>query len=227
MVLERATDRHSVIQRLCREPPPCVVGLDFGFSFPRWYVESLNCASAAEVWELAGRHGEEWLARCAAPLWGRPGRPRGSEEQFRRTETEIAGRAKSVFQVGGAGSVGTGSIRGMPALLELRSAGYSIWPFDEPRDAVVLEIYPRLLTGPGPKSSQRWRTGYLDRLAWPPEPRLRDLAASTEDAFDAAISALRMWEYRADLADLPPARDGIDRLEGRIWEPQKRSPGEV
>src|SRR6202012_1913196 len=37
--------------------------------------------------------------------------------------------AKSPFQIGGSGSVGTGSLRAMPALLRLREAGFRVWPF--------------------------------------------------------------------------------------------------
>ena len=39
---------------------------------------------------------------------------------------------KSVFQIGGAGSVGTASLRGMPVLQRLREAGFAVWPFDRP-----------------------------------------------------------------------------------------------
>ena len=35
------------------------------------------------------------------------------------------------FQIGGAGAVGTGSIRGMPHLLTLARNGFGIWPFSE------------------------------------------------------------------------------------------------
>jgi hypothetical protein len=56
------------------------------------------------------------------------------EEQFRRTDREtgsVAGsRPKSVFQVDGAGTVGTGSLRGMPFLLQLEEAGFNVWPLE-------------------------------------------------------------------------------------------------
>jgi hypothetical protein len=50
---------------------------------------------------------------------------------------------------------------------------------------------------------------------------MRVRAASTEDAFDAAVSALRMWEHRDQLARLQPARDDTSRLEGAIWLPER------
>lgn len=93
-----------------------------------------------EAWDLAAREGERWLAACPAPFWGRRGRPRPTfgpgQSPFRVTEDQqrtVAGiRPKSVFQVGGAGAVGTGSLRGMPELSRLRAAGFSIWPIDPP-----------------------------------------------------------------------------------------------
>jgi hypothetical protein len=44
----------------------------------------------------------------------------------------------------------------------------------------------------------------------------RGMAAATEDAFDAAVSALEMSRARDALRQLPDG-DGIDRIEGRIW----------
>ena len=214
--------RAEVVETLLEwssEGIPLVVGLDFGFSFPEWYIRHLGCASAMDLWELAAASGESWLASCQPPFWGRPGRRRGPQEQYRRTESEVAARPKSVFQVGGAGSVGTGSIRGMPALLQLRQRNFAIWPFDRTPGSFVMEIYPRLLTGPGPKRQLAWRQAYLDALGWPTEIALRERCASTEDAFDAAVSALRMWQHEDELRGLAAARDETDRLEGRIWSP--------
>src|SRR5207249_2523855 len=144
------------------------------------------------------------------PFWGRKGsgKPAG-QEHFRRTELEVppvgpgAIRPKSVFQIGGAGAVGTGSIRGMALLARLRREGFSIWPFDQAGWPRAVEIYPRLLTGPVAKSVQSARTGYLTRLGWPADAALRERAASTEDAFDAAVSALGMDEHQEDLAAPP------------------------
>ena len=200
---------------------PLLVGLDFGFSAPAWFLSQFGCRTAPEFWSVAGERGEAWLADCPPPFWGRPGRRRGSDIQFRRTELECGGSPKSVFQVGGAGAVGTGSIRGMPHLRQIRCAGFAIWPFDAPAGATVVEIYPRLLTGPGPKRRQEWCRSYLAALDWPSDAALRDLAASREDAFDAAVSALRLWEAREELAELTASGDPIDRAEGRIWHPNR------
>ena len=58
-----------------------------------------------------------------------------------------------MFQIGGAGAVGTGSIRGMPHLLTLADSGFTIWPFVSGGLPTVVEIYPRALTGPVNKGS--------------------------------------------------------------------------
>jgi hypothetical protein len=44
----------------------------------------------------------------------------------------------------------------------------------------------------------------------------RGMAAATEDAFDAAVSALEMARARDALRRLPDG-DDIDRIEGQIW----------
>jgi hypothetical protein len=44
----------------------------------------------------------------------------------------------------------------------------------------------------------------------------REMAAATEDAFDAAVSALEMARAHDALRRLPDG-DDIDRIEGRIW----------
>lgn len=49
-------------------------------------------------------------------------------------------------------------------------------------------------------------------------PDLLAIAASAEDAFDAAVSAVVMDRYRDEFAALPSA-DALDKVEGRIWKP--------
>jgi Protein of unknown function (DUF429) len=203
------------------------VGLDFAFSVPAWYLRSLGVTGAPELWASAEADGESWLSSCRPPFWGRKGTCKPViEEHFRRTESDVAAvgpeaiRPKSVFQIGGAGAVGTGSIRGMGLLARLRREGFRIWPFDAGGWPRVFEIYPRLLTGPVTKSVHADRTGYLAGLGWPPDAGLRERAASTEDAFDAAVSALRMGEHQEELADPPPVPE-VAALEGWIWCPRQ------
>jgi hypothetical protein len=111
----------------------------------------------------------------------------------------------------------------MAMLARLRREGFSVWPFDAGGWPRAVEIYPRLLTGPVTKSVPAARTGYLAALGWPADPLLRELAASTEDAFDAALSALRMFQHQEDLAD-PPLVPEVAALEGWIWCPRQPDP---
>jgi hypothetical protein len=201
---------------------PVVVGLDFAFSFPRWWCERNGWQTARDAWAAARALGEDWLAACDAPLWGRPGvrNPHAPSRAYRRTDREMpVGSPKSVFQIGGAGAVGTGSIRGMPHLLTLADAGFAIWPFDEPGDRRVVEIYPRVLTGAVNKGRWRDRHEYLGRRFPDQELRMLERAAGSEDAFDAAVSALVMSEHAAALGALERSEDPDYAIEGRIWAP--------
>ncbi len=208
-----------------------VVGFDFAFSFPAWFLEGHGFESVRQLWAAVSLVGEQWLQECIPPFWGRPGKRRpdlGGREHFRATDgaaEPIGGvRPKSVFQVGGAGSVGTGSIRGMPILSALSKSGFSIWPFDRAGWPRVVEIYPRALTGAVRKSSQTEREEYLRSRNLISSASMRARAASSEDAFDAAVSALVMWEHRQELSRLDNQPDKASLLEGSIWYPTRRTP---
>jgi hypothetical protein len=205
--------------------PGLVVGFDFSFSLPAWFLDDRSFATAPDLWDAATRDGEDWLRGCDPPFWGRPGRPRPElPEPLRVTEARIGAvggiRPKSTFQIGGAGSVGTGSVRGFPVLAQLRRAGFAIWPFDAPaRPPVAVEIYPRLLTGEVVKSDLHARRAHLDRQHPGLAPALRELAIASEDAFDAAVSALVMSVHEAELRTLPAIDDLVVRREGSVWAP--------
>ena len=191
----------ELLLREADRDPALVVGLDFAFSFPDWYVRELGVASARELWELAAREGEAWLEEVRAPFWrrARDEALRG-REAFRRTEREVGGAPKSVFQLVGAGQVGTGTLRGLPLLALLARAGFSIWPFDDATPPVVVEIYPRLF-----------------RDAW---AAARPLAGSNPHAFDALVSADVMGHHLDELRTL--RHEPEYALEGRIWRPGPR-----
>jgi hypothetical protein len=203
---------------------PMVVGLDFAFSLPAWFLEARGLQTAPSLWTWLASDGnaEKLIRSCEPPFWGRPGKRRPDAHtgaRLRRTEDALRAAGippKSVFQIGGAGSVGTGSLRGMPFLLRLHEAGFAVWPFTAPGEHTLIEIYPRLLTGRVNKSSPDERAR---ALASYPEIRgdLRILAAASEDAFDAAVSAVVMWRRRAELTTLMPAEGAFTRLEGQIW----------
>jgi hypothetical protein len=201
---------------------PCLVGLDFAFSVPAWFAASRGWAHVDAVWTAARDDGEAWLAECAAPFWGRPGtrRPHAAAHGLRDTERmwATAQRPKSVFQIGGAGSVGTGSVRGMPMLLALRARGWSVWPFDAPSSHTVVEIYPRIFTGPVVKRSARARESYLAAEAVRQSSAAVEAMIASEDAFDAGLSAIAM-STAIVMSPLPIMADPISRIEGTIWVP--------
>ena len=200
--------------------PPLVAGFDFAFSLPAWYCARRGWGSAEQVWAAIAAEGETLLADCPAPFWGRPGHPRPHRvaRGWRRTEREDAPGAKSVFQIGGAGAVGTGSLRGMGHLLTLREAGFAIWPLAGAGLPAAVEIYPRAMYGPTVRKSRtaERRALLADRF---PEltGALRERAAGTEDAFDAAVSALVMSAHARELGALPAVAQNA--LEGRVWVP--------
>lgn len=200
-----------------------VAGFDFSFSLPASFLDSQGVVDAPGLWHLVRDRGEEWLSACDPPFWGRPGKRCPEPSPRLRSTEEVVGRRaaikpKSTFQVGGAGAVGTGSLRGMPHLLTLRDAGWAIWPFDRPGCHTVIEIYPRVLTGPVVKSDAAARRRYLLGTRWRWEASHCRDAESSEDAFDAAISALVMLEHASTLRDLP-IRSGVAAREGEIWAP--------
>ncbi len=146
LALEDGRDRTAAIDAVIALAGRCdelLVGLDFSFSFPAWWCATRGWSTAPEVWAAMRDEGEALLAACAPPLWGRPGRrAQKLGPPLRRTEAQHPG-AKSTFQIGGAGAVGTGAIRGMPHLLRLREAGFAVWPFDPSGPRTVVEVYPR------------------------------------------------------------------------------------
>ncbi|WP_420238772.1 hypothetical protein ACOBR2_04005 [Telmatobacter bradus] len=211
---------------LLQEEKNVVVGLDFSFSFPADFFRRNKLKSIEELWQLVAEKGESWLANCPAPFWGKPGKKRPVPfpgEQLRLCEKSInvAGiQPKSIYQIGGAGSAGTGSLRGMPLLAGLRRAGLAIWPFDALQLPLVVEMYPRLLTGPVAKSNANARRSYLAAMNLNSLPELspatRKTAEESEDAFDALVSALAMYRRRAEFTHLTTASDPVARLEGDV-----------
>jgi hypothetical protein len=243
---------------LAAETPRMVVGFDFCFSFPAWFVRGEHgCAHAPDFWQrvVGEGHGERWLTRSELDkrFWGKPHkRPAEfSGEHIHRMlratdidcklvahipEAERQARVrgitpKSVFQIGGSGSVGTASLRGFPTLLRLREAGFRIWPFDTPKLAakspqpLVVEMYTRLNTGAVKKSNAAARAAYLLKKRRE-QPEYEELsrtvmqrARASEDAFDALVSTMVMAERRATFATLPKPRDPLHGIEGWTWAP--------
>jgi hypothetical protein len=212
-----------------------VIGLDFSFGFPAWYLRSRGWAQAHDAWrEFTGGVVDAVLAAPAFPFWGRGAlrtRPAALREDtdtppLRETERRLAGRARpfSVFQLVGAGAVGTASLRGMATLHALSRAGARVWPFDDDEGgagAVVAEVWPRLAAPQVNKSNAERRVAHARSL----HGAVQGLAACepavrrSDDAFDALVAAVALWRAREALARLPDDSSPAERLEGRIWQP--------
>ncbi len=205
---------------------------------------------------------EQWLAREADAIahderfWGKPHkRPaqfsgEGYRRMFRFADYDnkiaqaLAGgdpdRAakmrgitpKSPFQIGGSGSVGTGSLRAMEMLQRLHESGFRVWPLEsaalsaaKPKP-LLLEMYTRLMTGPVSKSNAAARKQYLaekrktDALYAPVGRAVMTKALSSEDAFDALVSVIEMSRYADAFANLRATRDPELRREGLTWRPE-------
>jgi len=228
--LQPLDSRDHVLRELLqylRADEHTIVGLDFAFSFPCWFCREHSVSSAAQMWQVVDEEGERWLRECSWPFWGRPGKQKPAlDAHFRRTEEHIGAansiKPKSTFQIGGAGAVGTGTIRGMPFLPRLREEGFAVWPFDDPRQQMVVEIYPRSLTGSVVKSSEAARAKYLMDHRWRLPEGFASKAIGSEDAFDAAVSALVMDTHCEQFPSLLSG-DVLSRIEGEIWAPCRQA----
>jgi len=230
-----------------------LVGLDFPFSFPKGWV-GRRLAQDTESWDdvvaFCRENAEAILEECPPPFWGHPDttKPRAQDlaalrlaSLLRKTEARTL-TAKSAFQIGGAGAPGTAALRGIAYLLELRQAGFSIWPFDERLEEcdlnhVVVEIYPRVFTGDVRRSSREAREELVDRVCEDEGVIVRDAirqkASATEDAFDAFISAVAMRkELNTDGGGFDRYgagfyADRVIRSEGWIWGVPYIQDGEI
>jgi hypothetical protein len=142
---------------------------------------------------------------------------------------------KSSFQIGGSGSVGTGSLRAMPFVLRMREAGFRVWPFESSTVAgkrpapLLVEMYTRLLTGAVAKSNPAARRKYLlakkkgntaHAELYSKLPRaVMAKAIGSEDAFDALVCCMEMVRWRGEFAGLRATRDEVLKLEGITWRP--------
>jgi molybdopterin-guanine dinucleotide biosynthesis adapter protein len=94
------------------------------------------------------------------PFWGRPKEWSGTHLPYFKTvdypslglpEKRQVERenppAKPVWQLLGAGSVGSQALLGIPVVHRLALAtGAAVWPFEAPRDLTLAEVYPSLLS---------------------------------------------------------------------------------
>ncbi len=236
---------------MARETPALVVSIDCCFSYPAWFLREHGCATVFDFWRhVAAGHGEQWLtAGLDERFWGRTKRPAqfsgaGYATMMRLTDmenkVEFGGgdearaalmkgiQPKSPFQIGGSGSVGTGSLRAMEWLLRLWEHGFRVWPFDDAEVGrpLLVEMYTRLLTGPVAKSNAVARAAYLagrkvsDAALYAALPRsVVASARASEDGFDALVCLLEMVRWQGEFAGLRATPDATLRLEGVTWRP--------
>ena len=222
-----------IAQRATAQGERVMFGLDFSFGFPAWYAGKNGWRDGREMWRswTPGRV-ERTLHEPEFPFWGRGAHRQRHAALFddsetpplRTTELVVGPRPFSVFQLVGAGAVGPGSLRGMATLRALSDAGARVWPFD--RDdggagAVVLEIWPRLYAPAVNKSNADARVAHMRGLrAWSESGNgFEQSVRSSDDAFDALVGALALWDARSQLEALGAAASDDLRLEGCIWRP--------
>ena len=207
--LEGGRTRAGVVDWLISEHREgALIGFDFAFSFPAAHFQTMGWKDWRTALRWVAEHGEAALDACEHPYWGRPGKPCGPQGRtFRRTERAAASECrtspKPVFQIGGAGAVGTGSLRGMPELLKLMKAGCRAWPFDgrpAPRNSWLAEIYPRWfyarpLVKQDPAARRAYLRAELPGLDAVVPPEIGVAAEDSEDAFDALVSGLGMAAF--------------------------------
>jgi hypothetical protein len=204
---------------------------------------------------------EQWLAReCDAVarderFWGKPHkRPEqfcgaGYRRMFRFADydnkiaqgmpggdAERAAKMKGItpkspFQIGGSGSVGTGTLRAMVMLDRLHEAGFRVWPLERAAldvkkpQPLLVEMYTRLMTGPVAKSNEAARAAYLkarrksDVMYAGVSRGVFAKAVGSEDAFDALVSVLEMVRYAVEFARLKATKNEELRREGLTWRP--------
>ena len=235
VALETGRDRRQTTARLIElvfEEPETVIGLDFCFSAPAWFLDAHGMRSAGELWRWAARQAESdpgFVRGLPAPFWGPSIRPRPAipGPTLRATEAAVAAsgtRPASVFQITGPGSVGAQSLLGMPELMALCDAGVSVWPFDAPRLPVAVEVFPRALARRlAPTGTRRggpgFRAAVVDRHADAFGP-WADVVRGNQDAFDAAVAAVGLACGRDLVGQLARTRDDQDLREGAILLPE-------
>ena len=145
---------------------------------------------------------------------------------------------KSPFQIGGSGSVGTGSLRAMPVLLRLHAAGFRVWPVEDAAlgadpHPLLVEIYTRLMTGAVAKSNPGARKRYLaarrtsDPLFAHVGRAVLRKAELSEDAFDALLTTVEMARHAEEFPGLRATPDPQLQLEGNTWRPGFTEPVNV
>lgn len=191
-----------------------IAGFDFPFGYPEGFASTIvGRNSPLELWDwledriedapksnnrfdLAGQINA--LYPATGPFWGNglkrdvAGLPRrkpkfasnGLDEK-RKVERRAKG-AFSVWQLSGAGSVGSQTLMGLPVLARLRKrfgTHAKAWPFEELSGLMsIVEIWPSLFVGPPPESmiKDAWQVQEVARVVSSLTPELLDQMLSVD-----------------------------------------------
>lgn len=171
-------DLASLIRATLDKGQRLLIGADFAFGYPQGFAQALTGrADPLAVWDWLDTHLQDdernrsnrfHVAAQAnrafpglGPFWFRPaaldlpdlpmkGRDRHglTLSEFRESERRTTG-AQSVWKLGGAGSVGSQALTGIPHLNALRrqfGKAVTVWPFQTEASPIVLaEVFPSLL----------------------------------------------------------------------------------
>lgn len=217
-----------------------LVGFDFPFGYPAGVAAHITGQpNALALWDwLAARLEDSEdnannrydiaaeinrLYPGVGPFWGTPnarqiddiparGNDRvGDHPPERRASEEAAKGAKSVWQLAGAGAVGSQVLTGLPALHRLKAGlgeTAAVWPFETgwtvpPKAHVIAEIYPSLFAVPSDAAP-----GEIGD-----ELQVRATAAAYA-RFDASGALAEMFDGPTDLA--PATKGAVEREEAWI-----------
>ena len=189
----------------------------------------LGSTTVDELWSLVGREGEGWLAECCRALLGAAGT---SEARARRpTCGGPSGRSRWGASAPRACSRSAAPARSGPARFAAcptcagcATRGSRSGPSMSPPPGWCSRSTPACSPGRSTRAAGHRRADYLAAAPWSVAPPFAASIIDSEDAFDAAISALVMHDHGADLAALRRATDPVGLLEGDVWRPPKIAP---
>jgi hypothetical protein len=199
--LRRYWTRKAIAQWISErlsEPPPTLVGIDHGFSFPLSYFEKYGLPhdwpcfldDFQKHWPTDGDHTFVDFVRDG--ICG-DGARRSGDSRWRRM-TEVRAGAKSVFQFDVPGSVAKSTHAGIPWLRVLRmcaSERTHFWPFDgwavPPGRSAIVEVYPALWNRAYPRAGRN--SDQHDAYAIAEWLRRSDLDGSLERYFSPSLTA--------------------------------------
>ncbi|WP_431297831.1 molybdopterin guanine dinucleotide synthesis [Tabrizicola sp. BL-A-41-H6] len=194
-------DAEAILRRLLQDGGHQLIGFDFPMGYPAGLAERLTgtaSARALHAWIAAqikdapdnANNRFDVAARVnrhlglKGPFWGCPkARPLASLSSLkdvdygalrlaekRRVEVENP-PAKPVWQLLGAGSVGSQALLGIPVVHRLAATfGAAVWPFEPVAALTLAEVYPSLLaraiTAAGDSIPDRAQVRLLARALW-------------------------------------------------------------